>query len=112
VVSLSETLHHELAERGSRVRVSVLCPGFVKTSLADADRNRPSAASEAPRHPLRENVRRAFESGSPAAQVALCAIEAVREERFYVMTHPEWKRAIRQRFEELLDERNPVRTKG
>ena len=28
VVTLSETLYHELAERGSKVKVSVLCPGL------------------------------------------------------------------------------------
>ena len=28
VVALSETLHHELAERGAKVKVSVLCPAI------------------------------------------------------------------------------------
>src|SRR5437588_11349714 len=41
VVTLSETLQHELTMQGSPVRVSVLCPGWVNTRIADADRNRP-----------------------------------------------------------------------
>ena len=41
VVSLSETLYHELAERGARVGVSVLCPGIVNTRIMESARNRP-----------------------------------------------------------------------
>src|SRR4051795_3514185 len=42
VVSLSETLYHDLRERNSRVGVSVLCPAYVPTGIADSERNRPA----------------------------------------------------------------------
>src|SRR5205085_11973177 len=42
VVTLSETLHHELAERGAKVKVAVLCPGIVNTRIMESARNRPS----------------------------------------------------------------------
>ncbi|HXU91844.1 MAG TPA: SDR family NAD(P)-dependent oxidoreductase, partial [Methylomirabilota bacterium] len=42
VVTLSETLAQELAIMGTPVRVSVLCPGFVQTQIADSQRNRPA----------------------------------------------------------------------
>ncbi len=52
VVTLSETLHHELALRGSKRRVSVLCPSFVHTGIGTSERNRPEhlevAGSSAP----------------------------------------------------------------
>jgi NAD(P)-dependent dehydrogenase (short-subunit alcohol dehydrogenase family) len=41
VVTLSEALHHDLRERGSGVGVSVLCPAYVPTGIADSERNRP-----------------------------------------------------------------------
>ena len=41
VVALSESLHHDLRERGSPVGVSVLCPAYVPTGIADSERNRP-----------------------------------------------------------------------
>jgi NAD(P)-dependent dehydrogenase (short-subunit alcohol dehydrogenase family) len=41
VVALSETLRFELAAEGSKVGVSVLCPSWVRTNIATADRNRP-----------------------------------------------------------------------
>lgn len=31
IVALSEQLHHDLAIRGTNIKVSVLCPGYVKT---------------------------------------------------------------------------------
>src|SRR3954470_11440462 len=42
VVSLSETLYHDLRERNSRVGVSLLCPAYVPTGIADSERNRPA----------------------------------------------------------------------
>jgi NAD(P)-dependent dehydrogenase (short-subunit alcohol dehydrogenase family) len=41
VVTLSETLHREFAERGAKVKVSVLCPGIVNTRILESARNRP-----------------------------------------------------------------------
>src|SRR5262249_7513453 len=41
VVTLSETLYHELAERGAKLKVSVLCPGIVNTRIMESARNRP-----------------------------------------------------------------------
>src|SRR5262249_23237377 len=46
VVGLSESLHHDLAARGSAVGVSVLCPGFVQTRIGDSARNAPSSVAE------------------------------------------------------------------
>src|SRR3990170_1586586 len=40
VVALSESLHHELALTGSRVKVSVLCPAVVNTRIGESERNR------------------------------------------------------------------------
>src|SRR5215212_7825277 len=51
VVALSETLHHDLRERGSAVGVSVLCPAYVPTGIADSERNRPAQFSAAPKSP-------------------------------------------------------------
>ncbi len=41
VVALSETLYYELAQRGAKVKVSILCPSWVNTRICDAERNRP-----------------------------------------------------------------------
>ncbi|MBL8974712.1 MAG: hypothetical protein JNK56_29220, partial [Myxococcales bacterium] len=113
-VALSEGLHHELAAVGARVRVSVVCPGFVRTGLGDSARHRPAALhNPAPADdPLAAGVEAAFgamvAAGVAPEQVAAQVLAAVREERFYVLTHPELKPAVAARMRDILDERDPV----
>lgn len=113
VVSISETLHKELALLGKHVGVSVLCPGFVQSRLMDASRNRPLELQVA-HTPLskeaqagRQWVRSQVENGLPPSHVAAMVFEAVREDRFYIVTHPDMRPLIRQRAEDVIAERNP-----
>jgi NAD(P)-dependent dehydrogenase (short-subunit alcohol dehydrogenase family) len=113
VVTLSETLHHELSMFGSAVRVSVLCPGFVSTRIADARRNRPpELADTAPPLPGSEVMeqfgRQLIASGTPPAAIADIVLEAIRAERFYILPHPEFKAGVRQRMDDILAERSPT----
>jgi len=114
VVTLSETLHHDLRREGSKVGVSVLCPAFVPTGIADSGRNRPAALANPPeaqseaQRATEAMVRKAVASGKiSAAQVAEAVLEAIRTERFYVLTHERIKPAIRARLEDVLEERLP-----
>ena len=113
VVSLSETLHHELAEREAKVRISVLCPGFVNTRINESARNRPEHLSaSAQLHPASgarwEMIQQLVPAGMPPEQVADAVFAAVREARFYILTHPEGKDAVRTRMEDILQERSPT----
>ena len=113
VVTLSETLYHELAQRGAKVKVSVLCPGYVNTRIMEAARNRPvplpptqpQSAEEAARW---DAMRHAVQTGMPPAQVADAVFKALRGDQFYILTHPEWKEGVRTRMEDILQERNPT----
>jgi len=112
VVALSETLHHDLRERGSGVGVSVLCPAYVPTGIADSERNRPTdlaAGGKSPGTLAREQMlKKAVASGRLSAEdVARAVVQAVKEERFYILTHPRIKGAIRARMEDILEERTP-----
>jgi NAD(P)-dependent dehydrogenase (short-subunit alcohol dehydrogenase family) len=113
VVALSETLHHELALTGSPIRASVLCPGEVRTGIMDAARNRPKKlASRVEPNPafvgieqaLRESVRRGLEPDELADEV----FQAIREERFWILTHPEFKALAEARVRGMVEGRNPV----
>ena len=112
VVAYSETLHHDLRERGSAVGVSVLCPAYVPTGIADSERNRP--ANVEPSVKTKETLAReqmlkkAVTSGRLSADdVARAVVQAVKDERFYVLTHPRIKGAIRARMDDILEERAP-----
>jgi NAD(P)-dependent dehydrogenase (short-subunit alcohol dehydrogenase family) len=112
VVALSETLHHDLRERGSAVGVSVLCPAYVPTRIAESERNRPQGYAATP---LSERMRarkamlkKAVDSGRLSADdVARAVVDAVKRERFYILTHPRITGAIQARMEDILGEREP-----
>jgi len=42
VVALTEILSRELTLMNSKIKASVLCPGFVSTNIAESERNRPA----------------------------------------------------------------------
>ena len=116
VVALSESLYHELALTGSKVKVSVLCPAVVNTRIGESERNRPVDArnEEAAGVPsqqmqvMEQAFRALLAKGLPAEEVAEHVVEAVREERFYILTHEETKGRVRARMEDILDARNPT----
>jgi NAD(P)-dependent dehydrogenase (short-subunit alcohol dehydrogenase family) len=111
VVALSETLQHDLTLKGSAIKVSVLCPGFVATAIADADRNRPGKSEAAPAFAqMQPLVRAAVAAGIPAAQVAADVVDAIRADRFYVITHPAYLKQVRTRMDEILEQRPPTYT--
>ena len=112
VVALSEGLHRELALIESKIKVSVLCPGFVHTRIMESERNRPA---ELPLLPVSEAemqytemMRAQVAAGLAPAEVARQVFEAIRDERFYIVTDPdEWQPFIRERMEDILGDRNP-----
>jgi NAD(P)-dependent dehydrogenase (short-subunit alcohol dehydrogenase family) len=112
VVALSECLAKDLQLAGSKVGVSVLCPGFVKTNIHLSERNRPGELKAgAGARALDENLGNVFktlvESGKPVDAVADAVVAAIREARFYILTHPEMKPAIEHRFRDIMEERPP-----
>jgi NAD(P)-dependent dehydrogenase (short-subunit alcohol dehydrogenase family) len=94
VVALSETLHHDLAARGAKVKCSVVCPAYFPSGISESERTRPAALREertkTDEDRAREaGMRKAVRSGRlSAADIAERVFEAVRDERFYVLTHP------------------------
>ena len=114
VVTISETLHYELALVGAKLKASVLCPGFVKTRIMESERNRP-AGLQTPDRVVSENER-AFLSayrefvgaGLPPSDVAGKVVDAIRDERFWVFPHPETLDSVRTRMDSVLSETNPV----
>jgi NAD(P)-dependent dehydrogenase (short-subunit alcohol dehydrogenase family) len=111
VVTLSECLHHELRAANAKIGVSVLCPAYVNTGIADAARHRPSELADA--NPLAASyearVRKAVRSGKlSAADIARATLDAVKANRFYILTHPAIKPAIEARLRDIVDERAPT----
>jgi NAD(P)-dependent dehydrogenase (short-subunit alcohol dehydrogenase family) len=114
VVTLSESMHQELAAIGSKLRVSVLCPAWVKTELMGGARNRPAslavngAPSSVAQAAMMEQVfTQSVAAGTDPAGIAGAVLEAIRDERFYILPHPQWKEQVLARVEGIIEGRNP-----
>jgi NAD(P)-dependent dehydrogenase (short-subunit alcohol dehydrogenase family) len=122
VVALSEVLYLQLRDLEAGVGVSVVCPGWVRTRLAESQRHRPDSAGQpagattgdgpvaaGDRAGPRRSLRRALAEAMDPAEVAARVLDAVRTDRFYVLPHDadEWLAPLRARMESILARRNP-----
>jgi short-subunit dehydrogenase len=112
VVSLSETLYQDLRLVTDQVGASVLCPYFVPTGIHQSERNRPGelGAGKPTRAQLigRAMSEKAVTSGKvTAAEVAQNVFDAMRDDRFYVFSHPKALGNVRYRMEAILEIENP-----
>jgi NAD(P)-dependent dehydrogenase (short-subunit alcohol dehydrogenase family) len=106
VVALSESLQMQLSAIGARVGVSVLCPGAVATRIMEAERNRPDGArTGAPSNPsalpIMARLRQTIPTGTPPSEIAARVVEAMREERLYILPHPSVLEGVRQRVADI-----------
>ncbi len=113
VVAASEALVHDLRVAKASVGVSVLCPAFVPTGIFQSHRNRPAELTDA-HEPTASQIaaqqagEKAVASGKvSAAQIAALTFEAIRENRFYVISHPRILPAVELRMRDILEQRVP-----
>ena len=113
VVALSEAMFRDAKLRRLPIGVSVLCPGWVSTRIHESERNRPEAPRATPEslspfvQKVREHAVEQIRKGMDPDEVGRVVLAAIREERFYVLTHP-WQALIRGRMEHILDGRDPA----
>jgi len=89
VVGLSEALAMELVMTGSPVKVSVLCPGFIRTRLLESERNWPAALGDAPRLPdsvIGDTVRQLVDGGSDPTELGRRVVAAIRADQFFILS--------------------------
>jgi NAD(P)-dependent dehydrogenase (short-subunit alcohol dehydrogenase family) len=113
VVSLSETLHHDLRLVTDQVRASVLCPYYVPTGITSSERNRPedmkNTAVTRSQLVAKAMSDKAVSSGKvTAAAVAQFVFDALAEDRFYIYSHPQALGAVQTRMEDIIAGRNPA----
>ncbi len=103
VRGLSESLRYSLVPHG--IGVSVLCPGLVKSYIYASDEIRPNelkAGAKETDPAFVERLAHVHEAGMEPDEVAAKVLGAVRQNRFYVFTHPEHKDELREVFDEIL----------
>jgi NAD(P)-dependent dehydrogenase (short-subunit alcohol dehydrogenase family) len=117
VVAISESLHHDLWMARAKLKVSVVCPWWVKTGIFDSDRNRPGELQNEPsgdtvhqRDKIMETMSKQMldSIGQSPSQIAEKVFDAVGNETFWVITHPEIKERVQTRMEDIIQERTPI----
>jgi len=121
VVTLSETLHRDLRLADSEIGVSVLCPGLVATNIFESQRNRPADLTDDGRATglsallegagdgrATEDAIGSFGQVLSPDEVGAAVVDAVRTDRFYVLTHPDITRTlVRTRLDDVVEARHP-----
>jgi NAD(P)-dependent dehydrogenase (short-subunit alcohol dehydrogenase family) len=97
VVALSEALQLDLDAEGATIGVSVLCPGFIATRITDSERNRPAGLAATAPVPAVARTTAGVQATMDAAEVAGHVLDAIRANRFWILTHDAYRDVIRDR---------------
>lgn len=98
VIAICESLRGELA--GTAVGVSVLCPGLVRTEL---NRNNARLGPKVPLGGHGPEIEAAMAAAMDPAEVGEFVVAGIRENRFWLFTHPELRGPVEERCREILD---------
>jgi NAD(P)-dependent dehydrogenase (short-subunit alcohol dehydrogenase family) len=112
VVAISEDLYQAMNVAMLPVGVSVLCPGWVRTSIAQADRNWSQGLGEVPARAataevMEPHVQRAIDEGMAPAAVADLVADAITANRFWVFTDPHFTQMALDRWQRIAEGHNP-----
>ena len=109
VVAMSEGLAAQLRPHG--IGVSVLCPSFVRTRIGESGRNRPERYGPArapdpasPAAAMVAEIARLLEAGLEPDYVAARVLDAIREDEFYVFTHPDSAALVQRRHQQVIED--------
>lgn len=115
VVAISETLYHEFLDLGiEHVGVSVLCPAFVPTGIANSSRIRPQELAETVPHTGKAakyaaGMQKAVNSGKMTSdEMTVIVFEAIKDKQFYILPHKKIGELIVHQATLVANEMNPT----
>ncbi len=91
-LALAQCLRAEL--EGSRIGISVLCPGYVATRLVATSRQH--MPGDAPDEAEVAAFAAALAKGSPPDEVGGSVVGAIKSGAFYIFTHPEFRGVVEE----------------
>jgi NAD(P)-dependent dehydrogenase (short-subunit alcohol dehydrogenase family) len=106
VVAISETLAAECDQ--TPIGVSVLCPGWVDTKIHESQRNAPVDVKMS--KPTEEatamvaQIGELLRQGMQPAEVAEKVIDAISNDKLYILTHPDFTALVEARFNSILND--------
>lgn len=117
VVCLTEGLYKNFKALNLKLSASVLCPGWVKTNILDASRNRPPelgqpvdpATLPAEAQQRMAMVRAMLEGGFKPDEVAQMVLDAILSDTFYIIPAQDYiLEGVKTRFDQILQRQNPT----
>ena len=112
VTAITESLFFELQALESDIGVSLLCPGFTKTNILNSvdsiDAGAVGEKSAIFARTIDDAYLEGLEAGATPREVARLTLEAIEENRFYVFPSVHTKSYIKDRFDGVIAEKNPV----
>lgn len=126
VTRFTEALAHDLHAAGVPIGASVLCPGLIATRIVTSVRNRPAhlrnendpmaragagagrGAAGGAEQFMKAAEQRFMENGMPPSEVASIVVDAIKNKRFYVLTHPDLMSIVEHRFAAVRDGNQPA----
>ncbi|WP_461207800.1 SDR family NAD(P)-dependent oxidoreductase [Clostridium sp. DL1XJH146] len=114
-VGLSESVNYQLQQMGSKIKMSVFCPGYIQTDLHNCDKRRTKefkidddeyykSASYYEGLKVSEFV---IKTGIPIDSIGMSVFQGIEDEQFYILTHPQYTPLIGLRVKTILDGKNP-----
>jgi NAD(P)-dependent dehydrogenase (short-subunit alcohol dehydrogenase family) len=116
VVALSEKMYYDLGENKGNVKVSVLCPGWVKTRILESERVRPSAYQNDPADveitpetlAMMQQFQQSVETGMAPEVLADHVFKAIKDDQFYIIPNPEYIPIFKARMDAIVQVSNPM----
>ena len=105
VMALTEALSRDLINRNTKINASVLCPGFVDTNIDKSERNRPNHLGETPEVVTEmgaEIMSAMLRQGKKPEEIADIVLDGIKENIFYILSHPAWDDTLRSHFDNIL----------
>ncbi len=100
VFGLSDVMRRDYEPLG--IGVSVLCPGWVNTTIWNAMRNRPERFGGSRSLP-EETGQLWKERGIDPGEVAKAVVRSIQDEDFYIFSHPEVRSLVEERYTEMIE---------
>jgi NAD(P)-dependent dehydrogenase (short-subunit alcohol dehydrogenase family) len=119
VVAMTEWLSQNLQMVDARINASVLCPSGVATNITGTWRNRPPEMQEDTATPAsvqemrlkryRQRMTQAVAAGKQPPEIAEIVLDAIKNNDFYILTHPEQEEnRVRARAEQIVSRKGPT----
>lgn len=100
LVGMGEALAIDLAPKN--IGVSILCPGFVQSNISFSGRNRPEEFGGAFEPDPEQTLTNAASGATDPLEYGRWVVEAVRENRLFVITHTGERGMVEERYKRLM----------